>query len=59
MASITIDESKLDLIAEKIVDELDHEAREYDSYEYGLPMHLSHKEELMDIVKRIITENNL
>jgi hypothetical protein len=45
----------LDKLATDIVNQLDDYARDYDPYEYGLPTHDSHLENMYEIIKRLIS----
>ena len=46
--------SNLDQLATDIVMELDEYARNYNSYEYGLPVHDPHLERQVEIIKQLI-----
>jgi hypothetical protein len=45
----------LDKLATDIVNQLDDYARDYNPYEYGLPSHDSHLENMYEIIKRLIS----
>lgn len=58
MANIVIDETNLDNVADQIVTRIDEDARDYDHYEYGIPLHGEHRQYYINLVKEILKNSS-